>query len=56
MLVLTRKKNESLSIAEGLIRVTIVEVRGSKVRIGIDAPKDINVKRSEIEDKEKSGG
>lgn len=47
MLVLSRKKNESV-VVDGSIRITVVEVRGDKVRLGIEAPKDIPVHRSEI--------
>ena len=47
MLVLSRKKNESIVI-DGNIVVTIVEVRGDKVRLGIDAPKEVPVHRSEV--------
>jgi|TARA_R110000824_G_scaffold82768_9_gene207462 carbon storage regulator len=47
MLVLSRKKNESVIIDDN-IQVTIVEVRGDKVRLGINAPKDIVVHREEI--------
>ena len=47
MLVLSRKKNESVVI-NGNIKVTIVEVRGDKVRLGIDAPQDIAIHREEI--------
>jgi len=50
MLVLSRKKNESVIIDDN-IQVTIVEVRGDKVRLGIEAPKDIPVHREEIADK-----
>lgn len=48
MLVLSRKKNESIVINENVI-VTIVEIRGDKVRLGIEAPKDIPVHRSEVQ-------
>jgi len=47
MLVLSRKKDESIIINDH-IRVTVVEVRGDKVRIGIDAPKDVAVHRQEV--------
>lgn len=47
MLVLTRRKNESIVIDEQ-IRITIVEVRGDKVRVGIEAPKEVPVHREEI--------
>jgi carbon storage regulator len=47
MLVLSRKKDESIIINDH-IRVTIVEIRGDKVRLGIDAPKDVTVHRREV--------
>jgi carbon storage regulator len=47
MLVLSRKKNESIIIDQE-IRITIVEIRGDKVRLGIEAPKEVPVHRSEI--------
>lgn len=52
MLVLSRKKSESIIIGEepNLITVVIVEVRGDKVRLGIEAPMTIPVHRSEVHD------
>ena len=47
MLVLSRKKNESIVI-DGNIVVTIVEVRGDKVRLGIEAPREVPIHRSEV--------
>ncbi len=47
MLVLSRKKNESIIINDH-ITVTVVEIRGDKVRLGIDAPKDVTVHRREV--------
>jgi carbon storage regulator len=47
MLVLSRKKNESIVIDDH-ITITVVEIRGDKVRLGIDAPKDITVHRREV--------
>ena len=49
MLVLSRQSDETIIIGDN-IRVTIVEVRGDKVRIGIDAPRDVTVHRQEIYD------
>lgn len=49
MLVLSRKKNESIVINEDIV-VTIVEIRGDKVRLGIEAPRDIPVHRREVLD------
>lgn len=47
MLVLTRKKNQSIIINDN-IEVTILEVQGDQVRIGIEAPKSIAVHRKEV--------
>jgi carbon storage regulator len=47
MLVLSRKKNESIVIDSNII-VTVVEVRGDKVRIGIEAPREVSVHRQEV--------
>jgi len=49
MLVLSRQSDETIIIGDN-IRITIVEVRGDKVRIGIDAPRDVSVHRQEIYD------
>jgi carbon storage regulator len=49
MLVLSRQSDETIIIGDN-IRITIVEVRGDKVRIGIDAPRDVAVHRQEIYD------
>ena len=47
MLVLSRKKDESIMIGDE-VEITIVDVRGNKVRLGITAPKNIPVHRREI--------
>ena len=47
MLVLTRKLNETIVI-DGNIQVTVVEVRGNRVKLGIVAPMDVPVMREEI--------
>ena len=49
MLVLSRKKNESIVINDN-ITITIVEVRGDTVRLGIVAPKEVPVHRREVFD------
>lgn len=47
MLVLSRKKNESIVIDDKIV-ITVVEIRGDKVRLGIEAPKEVPVHRSEV--------
>lgn len=49
MLVLSRKSTESIEIGDSVV-VTVLEIRGNKVRIGIDAPKEIRVLRTELRD------
>ena len=49
MLVLSRKRDESIIINDNIV-VTIVDIRGDKVRLGIDAPQDIPVHRREVYD------
>lgn len=47
MLVLSRKKNERIVIGENIV-LTVVEVRGDRVRLGIEAPQDVPIHRSEV--------
>jgi carbon storage regulator len=47
MLVLSRQRDESIIIGDNII-VTIVDIRGEKVRLGIDAPTEIPVHRREV--------
>ncbi|MDD2913154.1 MAG: carbon storage regulator CsrA [Candidatus Pacebacteria bacterium] len=49
MLVLSRKKNESIVINDD-ITIIVVEIRGDKVRLGIEAPKEVPVHRKEVFD------
>jgi carbon storage regulator len=49
MLVLSRKKNESIVINDD-IRIVVVEIRGDKVRLGIEAPAEVPVHRREVYD------
>lgn len=47
MLVLSRKKDESIVINEN-ITIVVVEIRGDKVRLGVEAPKEVPVHRREV--------
>jgi carbon storage regulator len=47
MLVLSRQRDESIVIGDNIV-VTIVDIRGDKVRLGIDAPTEIPVHRREV--------
>ncbi len=49
MLVLSRKKNESIVINND-ITIVVVEIRGDKVRMGVEAPKEVPVHRREVFD------
>ena len=49
MLVLSREKDESIMIGDE-VKITITDIRGNKVRIGVTAPKSIPVHRQEIYD------
>ena len=50
MLVLSRKVEQQIQIGEGIV-ITILQVKGNAVRIGIEAPKDVRVLRGELEPK-----
>ncbi len=47
MLVLSRKLDEQIVIAENIV-ITVVEIRGDKIRLGIEAPKHVPVHRKEV--------
>ena len=47
MIVMTRKRNETIVIGDD-ISVTVVDIRGDKVRLGIDHPRDVSVHRREV--------
>lgn len=49
MLVLSRKKNEVICLGND-VTITVVEIRGDKVRLGVDAPNTIAVHRKEVYD------
>lgn len=47
MLVLTRRLNQSIKIGDD-IEITVIEVRGDQVRLGVSAPRDVTVHRKEV--------
>jgi carbon storage regulator len=47
MLVLSRQRDESIVIGDNIV-VTVVDVRGDKVRLGIEAPREVSVHRREV--------
>ncbi len=47
MLVLTRKKDQSILIGDG-IEITILDIKADQIRIGINAPKDVTILRKEV--------
>jgi carbon storage regulator len=55
MLVLTRRKNQSILIGDDIV-VTVLEVKGDQIRLGISAPRDVEVFREELVDKTRQSG
>lgn len=55
MLVLSRKKDEKIMIGDS-ITLMVIEIRGDKVRLGIEAPRDVAVHREEVYDAIKRDG
>lgn len=53
MLILTRKVGETIVINEN-IRVTVLAIRGSQIRLGVEAPADVPVHRQEIQERIKA--
>jgi carbon storage regulator len=47
MLVLTRKPEESITLGDEVV-ITVLEIRGDKVRLGIEAPKNVAIHRTEV--------
>lgn len=50
MLVLTRGLKQQVVIDGGLVTVTVLEINGGRVRLGIEAPADVSVRRQELAD------
>lgn len=48
MLILSRKQQESICISDNIV-VTVLEIQGKKVRLGIDAPREIPILRTELQ-------
>jgi carbon storage regulator len=55
MLVLSRKQGEVIEIGDN-VKVTIVSAGANRVRVGITAPKDVHVKRGELDDDDNTRG
>lgn len=54
MLVLTRKPNQSIVIGKN-VRIVVVSIERDQVKLGIDAPRDVAVRRSEVGEKVEHG-
>lgn len=50
MLIITRRKDEVFHIQDN-IRIQILDIKGTQVRIGIDAPREIEILREEVRDR-----
>ncbi len=55
MLVLTRRTDESIIIRDDIV-IVVIDIRGDKVRLGIEAPKSVTVHRREVYDRIKESG
>lgn len=53
MLILERKRDERIDILGGLITIVVVDIRGNKVRLGVDAPRGISVVRDDAKRRER---
>ena len=53
MLILTRKAGETIKLGDDIV-ITVTQVRGAQVHIGIDAPRDINIRRGELDERKSS--
>ena len=51
MLVLTRKAGESICIG-GNVQITVLDVRGERVRVGLSAPPEVQIRRQELVDRD----
>lgn len=56
MLVLSRKTDECIVIDDGIIKITVVNVIGDKVRLGIEAPGNMRVDRLEVHERRRKEG
>jgi len=54
MLILTRRRKQTLVIGDS-VTITVLRIRGSQVRLGVNAPRDIGVHREEIFDRATTG-
>ena len=50
MLVVSRRKGQSVIIADGEVRLVVIDIRGDKVRLGFEADPDIPIHRKEVQD------
>jgi carbon storage regulator len=48
MLIVSRKQNESIFLGDLPIKITVIETRDGRVKLGIDAPRDVRIVRAEV--------
>lgn len=53
MLVLTRGLKQKIEIGDRMVTVTVLEVKGGRVRLGIEAPEDVQIRRQELVEESK---
>lgn len=55
MLVLTRRQGEAIKIGDN-ITVMVVDMRGDKVRLGVEAPREVRIDREEVAERRQANG
>ena len=55
MLILTRRLGEAITIGKD-VKLTVLSIKGNQVRIGVDAPKEVSIQRSELIEKKETEG
>ena len=53
MLILTRRLGEAITIGKD-VKLTVLSIKGNQVRIGVDAPKEVSIQRSELIEKKEN--
>lgn len=53
MLVLSRKLQESVTLPDANVTITVLRISGGRIQLGIDAPKEVSIRRGELESRDR---